>query len=192
VVRKESPYTSPPKLIADAKANPGKLNCGVSAIASRVGCELLKKHAGIDFQIVVFKSGAAALNAVAGGVVDFVITDSGSAATAIQGGLLRAIGVTSAARVPLYPDVATFAETLPGFVYEGWAGLSAPAGTPKAIVEKMNTYLRQALDEPEFRKGIESRGGSILPMTASEQADWVAADRKRWKEWIKQVDLKME
>jgi len=125
-------------------------------------------------------------------VVDFAIADAGSAIMTTQGGLLRAIGVTSESRVPIYPDLPTFAETLPGFVYEGWAGLCAVAGTPRPIVEKMNLYLRQALAEPEFKKGIEARGGTIVLMTAAEQADWVSADRKRWKEWVKQADIQIQ
>jgi tripartite-type tricarboxylate transporter receptor subunit TctC len=192
VVRKDSPFNSLPQLIAAAKASPGKLNCGYSTIASRVPCELLKERIGADIVPVSFKGASAVLTGVAGGVVDFTIIDAGSATMAIQGGLLRPIGVTSPARVPQYPGVPTFTESLPGFVYEGWAGLSAPAGTPKPIIEKMNQYLRQALAEPEFLKGIESRGGTVRMMTATEHADWVVADRKRWKEWVKQANIQVQ
>jgi tripartite-type tricarboxylate transporter receptor subunit TctC len=192
VVRKDSPYTSLAQLIEAAKANPGKISCAYSTIASRVPCEILKARTGIDVISVAYKGSPSVLSGVAAGVVDFTIIDAMSATMAIQGGLLRPIAVTSAARMPKSPEIATVAETLPGFVYEGWAGLSAPAGTPRPILEKMNHYMRQAVVESELRKGIEDKGGTIRSMTLDEHQDWVVADRQRWKEWVKQANIQVE
>lgn len=192
VVRKSSPYTSISQLIDAAKANPGKVSCAYSAIASRVSCELLKVRTETDILPVGYKGASGVLNDVASGVVDFTIIDAMSATTAIQGGLLRAIGVTSRARLLQFPGIPTVAETLPGFLYEGWAGLSAPAGTPMAILEKMNRYMSDALAEPEFRKGIEDKGGTIRTMTLAEHAEWVLADRKRWGEWVHQTNIQVQ
>jgi tripartite-type tricarboxylate transporter receptor subunit TctC len=193
VVAKSSPWGSAADLIEAAKSKPHKVSCGYSSAASRVPCELLKVKQGLDLLPVAYKSAPAVLNDLASGTIDFTIMDAMSTMTAIKGGLLRPVAVTSASRSPLLPDVKTLAETVPGVVFEGWAGLTAPAGTPKPVLERMNQYLRGALAEgSEFRRNIEQNGGTVRITSLAEQADWVAADRQRWREWVKLANIPAE
>ncbi|MFT3816530.1 MAG: tripartite tricarboxylate transporter substrate-binding protein [Rubrivivax sp.] len=189
VVRKDSALQTVAQLLEAAKAKPGKLTCGYATAASRVPCELLKIRAHVDILTVPYKAAPAVLNDVAGGVIDFTMMDAMSASIAIKGGLLRPIGITAAARATAYPDVHTVAEALPGFVYEGWAGLSAPAGTPVAVLERMNQYLREALAQPAMRREIEASGAVVKATTLAEQASWTAGDRKQWREWVKLANI---
>ncbi|HSW16849.1 MAG TPA: tripartite tricarboxylate transporter substrate-binding protein [Ramlibacter sp.] len=189
VVHKDSAHKSISDVIAAAKAKPGKLTCGYSTAASRVPCELLKARGGLDIVTVSYKSAPQVLGDLAAGVIDFTILDIMSASAGIKGGLLRPIGVTSPARSPQYPDVKAVAEALPGFEYEGWAGLSAPAGTPPAVLERMSRFVREALAEADFRNGIEQTGAHIRVTTPAEQLDYVIADRKRWKEWVRVANI---
>lgn len=189
MVRKDSPYNTLPQLLDAAKASPGKVSCANAQVTAKVACSLFAQRSGTDILSVPFKSSPDVLAGIIGGVVDFAITDALSGTMALGGGLLKVLAVTSATRLPQFPAVPTVADTLPGFVFEGWLGLSARAGTPRPILEKMNAYLRQALAEPEFRNGIEEKGGTVRPMSVAEHNEWVAADRARWKEWIKQANI---
>jgi tripartite-type tricarboxylate transporter receptor subunit TctC len=184
VVRKDSPYRTIADVVDAARKNPGKLSCGYSTAASRVPCELIKVKADINVVTVSYKAAPQVLNDLAGGVLDFTVLDAMSASTGIKGGLLRPIAVTSPERSPSLPNVPAVAETLPGYVYEGWAGLSAPAGTPRAIVERMNRYMREESAKPEFRKVVEEGGATVRATTPEEQAAFITADRARWKEWV--------
>lgn len=185
VVRKDSPHRSIAEVIDAAKSRPGKLTCGYSTAASRVPCELIKVRGAVDIITVSYKAAPQVLSDLAAGVIDFTVLDAMSASVGIKGGLLRPIAVTSPVRSPQMPDVKAVAETLPDFVYEGWAGLSAPAGTPRSIVERMNRYMRETIAEAEFRGKVEQSGALIRSTSVAEQADFLATDRKRWKEWVR-------
>lgn len=189
VVRKDSPYQSMAQLIDAAKAHPGKVTCGYATTASRVPCELLKVRAPAEILTVSYKSAPAVLTDVAGGTIDFTMMDAMSASLAIKGGLLRPIAITSAKGSPAFPEVKPVADALPGFFYEGWAGLTAPVGTPRPVLERMNRFMREALAQPEMRRQIEESGAVVRITTLEEQAAWTAADRKQWREWVKVANI---
>lgn len=189
LVRKDSEFQSIGDLVEYAKANPGKLTCGYSTVASRVPCELIKVRAGVDISAVPYKAAPSILQDLGGGFINFTVLDAMSSHVGIAGGLVRPIAITSLERSPKYPEVQTVAETLDGFEYEGWAGLSAPAGTPEPIIEKMSEYIREAIAEPEFRDTVERSGARIQAMTPAEQTAYVDKDRKRWKEWVKTANI---
>ncbi len=189
LVRKDSPYQSLAAIISAARANPGKLTYGYGASSSQVPSELLKARAGINIVGVPYKASPQVLTDIAAGTIDFAIIDAGSSSPVVKGGLLRAIAITSLVRSPLLPDVGTAAETLPGYEYQGWAGLSAPARTSASILARMNDHMRNALADPGVKKDIEQQGLIVRATTLAEQAEFVLADRKRWAEWVRMANI---
>lgn len=183
LVKKDSPLRSVADIIRYAKENPDKLTFGHHAASSLVPVELIKARAGVSIRAVPYKNVTDISMNVASGVIDIAFIDALSAAPALNSGLLTPIAVTTPKRFHGLPEVPTVAETLPGYSMDGWLGLSAPAGTPKPILDRMNGLLRGALANPEIKASMESRGLVPTPMTLEEQKAWVAADRKRWVEW---------
>ncbi|HSW19489.1 MAG TPA: tripartite tricarboxylate transporter substrate binding protein [Ramlibacter sp.] len=192
VVRKESPYKTVGELIDAARAQPGKLSSGYGASSSQVPLELLRVKAGVQFLTASYRAAPQVVNDIAAGVIDFAIVPAMSGGTGgdAQNGVLRPIGVTSAARAPGMPDIPAVAERLPGFVYEGWVGLSAPTGTPRAIVEQMNRHVRDSLAHPAMRKTIEQLGLATEARTLAQQAEYTAAHRQSFAEMVRTADIK--
>jgi tripartite-type tricarboxylate transporter receptor subunit TctC len=189
VVRKDSKYESIDDIVAAAKANAKPVSCGYSTIGSRLPCEMLKVRAGVDIVVAAYKSTPPVLQDVAAGVIDFTIIDSTSATIAMKGGLIKVIGVTTAKRLPMLSHVKTVAESFPGFVHEGWTGLTAPAGTPPRIVERMNAYMREALEKPALREAIEGSGALVRVHSVQQQAAYVRADQERWKKLLRDTKI---
>jgi tripartite-type tricarboxylate transporter receptor subunit TctC len=183
LVRKDGPLRSVADIVSYAKANPDKLTFGHHAASSLVPVELIKARAGVAIRAVPYKNVTDISMNVAQGVIDFAFIDALSAAPALRSGLLVPIAVTTSKRFHALPEVPAVAETLPGYSMDGWLGLSAPAGTPKPILDRMNVLLRNALAEPEIKESFESRGLIPNAVTIEEQKAWVVADRERWVEW---------
>lgn len=190
MVRKGSPMQSVADLIQNAKSNPGKLSYGHHAASAQVPPEMIMSRAGVSMLGVTYKNLGQIITDVAGGTLDFVFLDALSAAPALQGGLLTAIAVTSPQRFQSLPNVQTVAEVLPGFEMQGWLGMSAPRGTPPAIVERMNGLMRDALAEQSVRTALEKQGMTVRASSALEHSAFVAADRLRWAEWVRIAKIK--
>jgi len=185
LVRNDSPYRSIADIIVAAKADPGKITYGYSAAGSRMPSELLRVQAGIDIMPVPYKAAPQVMIGLAGGQVEFAIMDAISALSPIKGGLLRPIGVTSPERSPSVAGVPPFAQTLPGFAYEGWSGLGVPAGTPKQIIEALNRHMRESLKEPAMAAAVRALALAERPLTVQEMTEFTVADRRRWKEMMR-------
>jgi len=185
LAKKDGPIRSMADLVSQARANPGKLTFGHHAASALVPVELIKSRAGIDMLGVPYKNVTQISTDIAAGVLDFAFIDALSAAPALKGGLLAPIAVTTSKRFHSLPNVPAVAESLPGYSMDGWLGLSAPAGTPKAIMERMNSLLREALADPQIKAGLENQGMVPNAHTLAEQEAWVVADRKRWVEWMR-------
>ena len=145
VVSAESKYKTFQELVADVQANPGKLTFGSGGPGSpaHLAVEYIEDKLG-NFKAVhvPFKGAIEGANAIVGGQVDFMIGVLGAFAGLLQGGRLRALAVTSHARVPQFPNVPTMAEaSVPGFVFEPWGGFAVPAGTPDAVIARLNEVL---------------------------------------------------
>ncbi len=192
LVRKDSPLRSVADIISYAKENPDKLTFGHHAASSLVPVELIKARAGVAIRAVPYKNVTDISMNVASGVIDLAFIDALSAAPALNSGLLTPIAVTTSKRFHSLPEVPTVAETLPGYSMDGWLGLSAPAGTPKPVLDRMNALLRDALADPTIKSNLESRGLVPTPMTLDEQKAWVIADRKRWVEWARIAKIQPE
>lgn len=165
VVRAGAPFRSVKELAAYTRANPTKSNYGASAASFRLATELLKNRAGISAEHIPYKGSAPAVQAVASGEVLMTLVDSGPATGAIKGGLLRGLAVTSARRMPLLPDIPTMAEQGVDLQVTLWSGLLAPAGTPPAIIHKLQAEVARIVKLPDVRErmlqlGIEPEGST--------------------------------
>ena len=155
------PVNSVAELIAYAKANPGKLNFASSGNGTSIHLsgELFKVMAGVQMTHVPYKGSAPALQDLIAGQVQLMFDNLPPSLPQIKAGKLRALAVTSAARAPALPDVPTVAEAgLPGFEASSWFGLLAPAGTPPAIVAKLNAEIAKWLATPEAKEKLAKQG----------------------------------
>jgi tripartite-type tricarboxylate transporter receptor subunit TctC len=183
------------ELIALAKANPGKFNFASSALGtgSHMCAEMFRHEAGIDMNLIPYKGSAQLVTDLVGGHVQASFAAITPSFGNIKAGNVRALAVTSPKRSALLPDVPTVSESgLPGFEVMLNYGLLAPAGTPKAIVDKINEAMRVAIANEDVRKRIGADGGEAVSSTPAEYGDIVSRDMTRWSALIKKLNLKVE
>ena len=195
VTPSSSPARSVRELIALAKSAPGKLNFGspgVGSVAHVVG-EMFNTMAATRLMHVPYKGGAPAVRATLTGEVSMMFATVISAKPHIRSGKLRALGITSAERSPVAPDIPTIAESgLPGFEVDVWFGLLAPAATPRAIVERLAHEVRRALDAPEIRAKFAELSAVPSPTTPDQFAAIIRADIAKWAKVVKESGAKIE
>lgn len=170
-------------LVARAKGSPGKLtyaSAGVGTSHHLLG-EWLSTEAGIELVHVPFKGGVSPLTEVMAGRVDVMIETITLVLPHIKSGKLRGLAVTSPEAKPYLPEVPPVARTLPAIVFQSWLGIAAPAGTPPAIVQRLNTELRAVLAEPEVQQRLATLGGGAAPVTPEAMRSQVAGEIERWK-----------
>ncbi len=142
VVRAEAPYKTVADLLADARKRPGKLSFGSGSSSSRVAGEMFKQLSGTDILHVPYKANPAAIVDLLGGQIDMMITDTATGLPQIKGGKLRALGVSTDKRLGLLPDVPTIAEAgVKGYDMGYWFAAYVPAGTPPAVVKRLQELL---------------------------------------------------
>ncbi|MEK8028420.1 Bug family tripartite tricarboxylate transporter substrate binding protein [Pseudaquabacterium rugosum] len=192
VVRHDFPARSFKELVAWVKAHPGKFSYGqVPASSGHLTTEYLKQTAGLFMVGIPYKGGAPALNDVLAGQIEGMFINQDAALPHVRAGKLRALAVTSPQRNPLYPDVPTVAEAgYPGFAAVSWTGLSAPAGTPAAIVERLQTALARGFAAPEARNRLEALGFVVVTSTPAEYGRFVRSEGERWARVIRSGGLK--
>jgi tripartite-type tricarboxylate transporter receptor subunit TctC len=189
------PATSLSEFIALAKARPGRINLGTSAVGtgSHLSAELFKSMAGIDVTIIPYKGPAPVMTDMLGGHVPVAFGVLPPALGAIGTGGLRAIAVTSQKRTSLLPDVPTFDESgMPGFDAVLHYGLLAPAGTPKEIVDQLNFELRRLIDTDDMKKRISAEGGDPLTSTPAQYAADIDKEEKKWRALVRRLGLRVE
>ena len=195
VANKDFPPNNAHELIELAKAKPGEVNYATVGIGStnHLNMELLQELAGVKFTAVHYKGGAPAMNDVTAGHVPMMFISTTLASGPLKAGKVKLIGVGSLERDPQFPDVPPLAETVPGFEPRSWFGLYAPAGTPAAIVAKINAETQKVLNEPAFQKQVlEPR--ALTPMTGSpgQFAAFVAAEAKKWSEVVRAAHVRFD
>ena len=177
-----------------AKEKPGKLTLGTSASGPQLVGELFKMTSGIDMLHVPYKGGGPASLAIIAGEVDLMISNPTGVVQQIKGGKVHPIAVLGAERNALIPEVPTALEQ--GFTaladIPEWYGFVVPAGTPKAIVDKLNADFVTVLKEPETQKSIRSNGTSPSPSTPAEFSKQIADDYERWGKIVKASGVKPE
>ncbi|MES2975415.1 MAG: tripartite tricarboxylate transporter substrate binding protein [Pseudomonadota bacterium] len=180
------------ELIAQAKAEPGKIPFGSSgpATSTHLSGELFQAMAGVKLVHVPYKGGAQALNDLLAGQIPLMF-DTMSAVQSVKAGKLKAFGITSDKRSPLLPDVPTVAEAgLPGYKTSSWNGIMAPAGTPREVVARLNAEINKALSSPDVQKSLAADGSETRGGTAEEFGRFIADETQRWGKLIKDAGIK--
>jgi tripartite-type tricarboxylate transporter receptor subunit TctC len=193
-VRNDSPYKTLADLVAAAKARPGTISMaspGNGTVAHLSGVRLMKAT-GATFEHIPYKGASAALPDLLGGNVDFYVSSVPSVQSQVSGGKLRLLATTGAKRSPIFPDVPTAGETYEGFQAVTWFGILAPAGTPKAILAKLNTEINKVLKDPGVRKSIQSEGGDVIGGTPEEFAALIKSELATWSTLVKESGAKVD
>jgi tripartite-type tricarboxylate transporter receptor subunit TctC len=189
VVNPELPIHSVKELVAYAKAHPGELNYASAGVGSfqHLGGELFKLLAGVNIVHVPFRGGGPAMVDVLGGHTKVMFSSLIQTTPHIKTGQLRALGTGGAKRNPVLPDVPTIAEAgVPGYEANNWWGMLAPAGTPPAIVEKLNKAVSKALDAPELQKEFAAQGATVVKMTPAEFGKYIDSETEKWGKVVKE------
>lgn len=193
VVPANSPYKTLAALIADAKANPGKLTYATAGngTSGHLAGELFKSAAGIDALHVPYKGGAPAIADLLGERITFMPINPIEVLPNIKAGKLRALAVASDRRAPYLPDVPTAGEAgLPGFDALVWWGVVAPAKTPAPIVARLNDEIGKSLRDSAVAKRLEEAGVVITPQTPEQFGQFIAAQTDLWTRVVKSAGIK--
>ena len=183
------------ELIAYAKANPGKLNFGSSGIgaAAHLTCELFKQTAGIDMVHIPFKGTAPATQAVIANDIQILVDTPSSMMPQVRGGKLRALGMFSAQRLTAFPDVPTIAESGgPALESSTWVLFMAPAGTPKAIVDRLAAETGKAINESEIKERCTQLGIEPVGNNPDAAKKFLDAEIAKWAKVINTAGVKAE
>ena len=189
------PINSVQELIAYAKANPGKLNFASSGSGTSIHLsgELFKVMAGVEMTHVPYKGSSPALQDLIGGRVQLMFDNLPPSLPQIKAGKLRALAVTSATRAPALPDVPTIAESgLPGFEASSWFGILVPAGTPPAIIAKINGEVVKWLASPEGKEKLAAIGANAAGGTPEDFARHIQAETAKWAKVVKASGAKVD
>ena len=179
------------EFIAYAKANAGKINWATSGNGTSVHLsgELFKSMTGIDMTHVPYRGSAPALTDLIAGTVHVMFDNMPSSLPHIQGGKLRALGVTTAQRSQALPDVPTVAETVPGYEASAWFGMGAPKGTPADVIDKLNKEINAALQDERVKARLAELGGILIAGTPADFGKVVAEETDKWAKVIKSANV---
>ncbi|HVG05474.1 MAG TPA: tripartite tricarboxylate transporter substrate binding protein [Burkholderiaceae bacterium] len=183
------------EFIAYAKANPGKVNFGSggNGTQSHISGVMLNSLAGIDMTHIPYKGNGPAMVDLLAGRVSVMFDQISSALPHIRAGKLNALGVTTAKRSAVAPDIPTLAETgLPTFEATTWHGLLAPAGTPRDIVAKLNAETVKALNSPELIEKFKANGIDPVSSSPEQFAALIKTELQRWGDVVKAAGVKPE
>jgi tripartite-type tricarboxylate transporter receptor subunit TctC len=181
------PVQSVKALIAHAKASPGQLNYGSggSGSSSHLAMELFKSMAGIDLVHIPYKGVGPMITDMLGGQVRLTISSAVPLSPQVKSGKLRGLAVTSPKRSPSFPDLPAVAETVRGYEVINWFGILAPAGTPKAIVARVNKDLNAALASPALRERLAAQGADVVGGAPEDFGKVIRADFAKWAKVVK-------
>ena len=195
VVAAGSPFKTLADVVAAAKAKPGMVTLatpGIGTVAHLTG-ELFQKAAGIKLQHVPYKGSSQAITDLLGGSIQLLMASVPTANGQIKGGNMRALAVTSEQRAADLPSVPTINESgYKGFDARTWFGLLAPAGTPPAVVAKLNAEVNKVLKMAEVREKIRTEGGDVLGGTPEQFASMIKSEHVRWGKVVKESGAKID
>ena len=193
VVRADAPYKNVGDLLAAAKKQPGKLSFGSGSSSSRVAGEMLKQLAGVDLMHVPYKSNPLAITDLLGGQIDLMITDTSTGVPQVKSGKLRALGYSTTKRSPQLPEVPTLEEAgVKGYDMGYWFAAYAPAGTPEAVVARLNRLLSDAVHSAGAKSFFEMSGSEGWTATPQELAAFQAGETQKWGQVIKAAGIQPE
>jgi tripartite-type tricarboxylate transporter receptor subunit TctC len=195
VVNPQLPVNSVTELIRYAKVNPGKLNFASAGngTTSHLSGEMFKTMAGIDIVHVPYRGGALAVTDLIAGQVQMMIDVMPNVYPLAKDGRVRGVAVSTAQRFPSAPELPTIAESgLPGFESSAWDGVLAPAGTPDAVITKVNAAIREALADPELVEALRSRGARPVPGSPEDFARHIATSTRKWATVVRASGAKID
>ncbi len=188
LVNAASPHKSLKDLLAAAKQSPGKISYGSSGVGSVLHLcgVLVAQKTGIDWLHIAYKGTGPSLTDLLGGQIDSVFSNLPAVVPQIKSGKMRALAVTSAARDASVPDVPTMIEAgIPGYTLTSWFGIFAPAGTPRAVVLKVNAEVSRLIQLPDMRERLLGLGAVPTPKGADEANQFFHDELARWAEVVK-------
>jgi len=194
VVNPSLPVKTVPEFIAYAKDNPGKINfvSGGNGTTPHLTAELFKMMTGINMVHVPYRSSTQALTDVISGQAQLMVDGIPSSVAHVKAGELRALGVTTAARQVVLPDVPSISELVPGYEASSWLGIVAPKATPAEIVDKLHSEINAALANPEMKKRLSEIGTEPMPMAPAEFGKFIVAETDKWGKVVKFAGVKVQ
>lgn len=194
IVRHDHPAKSVQDLLTLARERPGKLSYGSAGVGSagHLTGELLKQLSKVQMVHVPYKGSGPALNDLLGGQIDLMFNALIASAPHIRSGRVRALAVTGSQRDRDWPQVSTLAETVPGAVGDAWFGLSVPARTPPAVVERLRAEMARVLNAPETRNKLADMGMQTLNLGPKEFQEFLSQEMKKWGPVIRTAQIRIE
>jgi len=194
VVNPSFPPKTVPEFIAYAKANPGKINMATSGSGTgpQVAGELFRMMTGIEMTQVPYRGGAPAITAVVGGQVQVFFSPLPEPIEQIKAGNLHALAISTASRWEAFPDLPTIGEFVPGYEASTFYGVGAPKNTPTETIEKLNKEINAALTDVKMKARIADLGGTVIPGSPADFANFIASETEKWAKVVKFAGLKPE
>ena len=195
VVNKDAPYNTVQELIAYGKANPGKLTFGSSGNGTtlHLSGELFKLRTGVQMTHIPYKGSTPAIADLMGGQISMVFDNMPSVIQHIKGGRLKALGVTSSTRNAQLPEVPTIEESgVPGYEVWSWFGLLAPAGTPEAVIDRLNREIVAIIRQPDVNTRILELGSVPTPETSAEFGAFIRAETDKWARVVREAGVAID
>ena len=191
VVRNGLPVRSVPELIAYAKANPGKLSYASVGVASttHLAGEMLNVASGINTLHVPYKGSTPAITDMIGERVDFAFFGISGSIQQARAGQIRGIAISTLKRSPNFPDIPAVAETVPGFELSSWYGMMAPAGTSKAIVQRLYQEVVAAVKKPDVIEWMKQNGLDPVGSTPEEHAAYIRSETAKWAKALRDAKI---
>lgn len=193
VVNASSPYKTVADVLAAAKQHPGKLSFGSGSSSSRVAGELFKQMAHVDLLHVPYKSNPLAITDLLGGQIDLMITDTSTGVPQVKAGKLRALGISTAQRSPLLPEVPTIDEAgVKGYDMGYWFAAYVPAGTPAPVVQRLRELLVAGTGSAAAKGFFDASGSVPFTTTPDGLAAFQATETRKWGQVIKAAGIEPE
>jgi len=195
VVHPDVPAKTLQELITYAKQNPGKLNYASGGIgsAAHIAMVALADRAGITMTHVPYRGTAPAVTDLLGGRVQLTFTGAPNLLQHVEAGKMHALAVSGSSRLKGAPTVPTVAESgFPGFEASQWYGILVPAGTPKAVVDRLNTEIRTAMADPAIAERLNLEGAEVWTNTPAEFRDHISKELVRWGDLVRRAEIKPE
>ncbi|MDZ5461247.1 Bug family tripartite tricarboxylate transporter substrate binding protein [Azohydromonas lata] len=193
VTRQDSPYKTVADVINAGKAKKPMTSASAgNGTSQHLALELLKFKTGINIDHIPYKGSAPAIQDVMAGQVDMMFDTTVVAGPHIESGKLRALAVTSPKRLSNMPNVPTVAETVPGYEVMSWQAIFAPAGTPKAIQQRLHDEVNKILAQPDVKERLAKLGMEPGQMTAEQFTTFQKAEVAKWAQLVKAANIKIE
>lgn len=194
LVAENSPYKTLSDLLADAKANPGKLtfSSGGNGNGAHLSGESLNKLAGVSMRHVPYKTMGPALTDVAGGEITFTFGNFSLGMPLVSGKKMRALALSGSQRFPGHPEIPLVSDTVKGFEFYDWTGVLAPKGTPPEIVAKLQKEISAVLADPDVAEKMRAQGLIPVQGTSEQFGKFIQSEQKKWGAVAKSINLKID